>query len=285
VLEQGNNIIDNVANTIEELDRNTADTTDQILKMANMGAPEGEDQGGEGENGENDPQLPQQQEQVSTSSSPVRLKTDVTGLGIDTLKPETMAASVGSSVSSPASSGTFSGDGSSDQDVQTWKDRATKFRDSSRKAKKDYESLQQLHQDKTFSLQQQVEDLKRKLDIQEGGSEDSSPSKVEFEEALIHNKQLAEELQQIKTQMNEDQSTLMTQVSQWQNAYQEECDKVKVLDDKNTVLEKELRQSPKKGDTEPLVHQVRELEAALEEQNDGMSTLQTQANRICDMYI
>jgi len=74
-----------------------------------------------------------------------------------------------------------------------------------------------------------------------GGSEYSSPSKVDFEEAVIHNKQLAEELQHVKTQMKEDQGTLMAQVNQWQNAHQEECDKVKVLDDEVKVLEDKVK--------------------------------------------
>jgi hypothetical protein len=93
----------------------------------------------------------------------------------------------------------------------------------------------------------------------EGGSEDSPPSKVDFEEALIHNKQLTEELHHVKTQMNECQ-------------------------EKNTVLGNELRLK-KKGDTEPLVCQVQELKAALEDKNGCMSTLQTQVNRMCDTHI
>ena len=63
---------------------------------------------------------------------------------------------------------------------------------------------------------------------------------MDFEEAVIHNKQLADELQHVKTKMKEDQGTLMAQVNQWQNAHQEECDKVKVLDDKVKVLEDKL---------------------------------------------
>ncbi len=75
------------------------------------------------------------------------------------------------------------------------------------------------NQDKTFSLQKQVEDLTREISSQ-SPSDGLNQSKVEFDACGIQSKQLIEELEEVKAQRNDDQRMLMSQVSQWQNAYQ-----------------------------------------------------------------
>jgi chromosome segregation ATPase len=121
-----------------------------------------------------------------------------------------------------------------------------------------------------------VEDLKREISSQ-SPSDGPNPSKAEFEACVIQNKQLTEELDEVKAQRNDDQRMLMSQVSQWQNACQEERDKTKTLELKVSLLEKEVQQiSQTKLEKESLTKDMKALEEGLKEKGAGIAGLREQ---------
>ncbi len=118
--------------------------------------------------------------------------------------------------------------------------------------------------------------MKREISSQ-SPSDGPNPSKAEFEACVIQNKQLTEELDEVKAQRNDDQRMLMSQVSQWQNACQEERDKTKTLELKVSLLEKEVQQiSQTKLEKESLTKDMKALEEGLKEKGAGIAGLREQ---------
>ncbi len=118
--------------------------------------------------------------------------------------------------------------------------------------------------------------MKREISSQ-NPSDGPNPSKAEFEACVIQNKQLTEELDDVKAQRNDDQRMLMSQVSQWQNACQEERDNAKTRELQVSLLEKEVQQSSQtKLEKESLSKEVKALEEGLKEKGADIAELREQ---------